>query len=1400
MRKSGIAYPSARRLNAFLVFALLCAGLGSAGSAAAQEEVQPPAKPQLEVDESTAAPTPGPEATAGGTFFAEFSEPLSGPDREKLADFGVLFAQAIPPSTYVVRLQPDAAAVLASHPSYLGLTPFEAIGAAAGQAPPGARGGEAETEAVVEFFEDVALADALAAAARAGVTVPEPDAFLFGERLVVTATGAQLSTFASDSTVFSVSDAPTAPITYNSVAQAMHNIDDVQAAGTTGAGVKLGIWDGGPVFEHGDLTGRVNVREGTGSDFHATHVAGTIMGSGAGDAQAEGMAPGVSSIESYDFDGDPATEMVSADNLYGIVASNHSWGHEGGARSIGCTGTPLLCYWTWHGETVFGQYDSTARAWDNVVRDTGQIVVKAAGNDGNDCKPVNDVWYQSSPPYDTTGDCDGFLDNGFYYDNITTMGVAKNVITVGALNDFGVTLSYFSSVGPADDGRIKPDVVANGSGLYSTWNGAAAAGCAAGVTYCPLSGTSMAAPVVTGTVALMEEWYRSIYGRDMPADLAKATLVNTAVDLGRVGPDYVYGYGRVDALAARNALWWDFAQNSTVDTGDSSVRTIAVDGTEPLKVTLNWIDPAGVADTGDNDTSSDLVNNLDLVLIDPSGGLHYAFTGPGRANPSGLATNTTFNTIDNVEQVVVNSPAAGNWTVLVLGAGVVDGPQKFALATSEPFVECATDDVHEENDTAATATHVVSSVGISAMRCDDDWYEIPVVAGAPIDVNAYFTHGAGDIDLSLHTPVSAGSAAILVSNGVDDDDESLSYSSAAFGGVWSVRVFGDSDNAYDLVVTSPRCLPDDPFEPNDVLAEATPLTSGVERWAVACSNNDDYYSISAGVGATITADVAFIDEDGDIDLRLFDPSGAQVASAGSTTDDETISYVTAVAGEYTLRVYGYNGAENVYGVTMTAALCPFDDALEPNDSVATATALSSGVTMSAIRCGGDWDVFSIPATVGDVIDIDLQFSHAEGNLDIHFNGPSGTIGFLTTLSDNEALEWVAQETGTYTVEVYGTPFATAEATYDLTVTASLCPPDDQYEPNNTQATATPLANGVEIDAIACSGDWYSIPAVVGDTVTALVEFAHADGDLTIALYDPTGAQKTFSNSSTDDESLSHVAALDGDYALVLYRQGAAPTNRYSLTMSTSPCPTDDGFENNDTQGAATALTPDVPVDAMVCAGDFDWYEIPAVAGQLVTAVSDFTHADGNIDILLFTPSGSLVDSSESFADGEAVTHTAAATGNYALRVHGENGAENAYSVSMKAGAHPLIRPFGAVANPEGDSGSQIVDLVLYLEDENGQPTTSPTPVTVSWLTSDVPSNPNVAHPGEDFVAGSGIATFLPGQSQTSVPLEVLGDTIDEPPILYGEWGLWTVNNQSSNAKIDTASFWGIGLVIIVDDD
>ncbi|MGI9602859.1 MAG: S8 family serine peptidase, partial [Acidimicrobiales bacterium] len=630
---------------ALVVWALIAALLALASSPAASQAPDPerpaptPNENALdgptEVDGGGRPVTPSlsaDTAAGGGAFYAQFAQPLTGAEFDTLGSAGVTFAQALPPSTYVIHAAPGSDDALGSVAGFIGLEPYVALD----KLTPALRAQQVPQHAVTEgivqgeaaFFADVALAGALAAADAAGVVVPDRGSYLVDNRLAIEGSQVALEVLAEDDRVFAVSEAPEPAVPEDITQQQLHNVDDVHTAGRTGTGVNVALWEAGAnanVAVHGEIDPRVNRNSATGNSNHATSVAGIMVGNGSIQATAEGMAP-TATIESYDLLGDEFTQMTNAANNDGVIASNHSYGAGD-----------------------FGNYNTSTRSMDVVAVNTNLVPVKSAGNSG--------------PGFDT----------------LTSPGTAKNMFTVGSVEDNGTTISGFSSRGPADDGRIKPDIVANGSGVFAP---------AATALHLTGSGTSFAAPVVTGTLALLEEHYRATRGGgDMPQDTARAVLVNTALDRGLPGADYTFGHGLLDAQAALGQLGAANTFNGAVANGGVNNRAITVaPGTPELSVTLNWVDQPGVA----NSAANDIVNNLDLELVAPNGTtIHYPWTGPGTGNPGGNATNAGPNAIDTVERVQVTNPTAGQWTVRVTGTNVpmpVAGTQTYALVTSSPWV------------------------------------------------------------------------------------------------------------------------------------------------------------------------------------------------------------------------------------------------------------------------------------------------------------------------------------------------------------------------------------------------------------------------------------------------------------------------------------------------------------------------------------------------------------------------------------------------------------------------------------------------------------------------------------------------------------------------------------------
>jgi subtilisin family serine protease len=439
---------------------------------------------------------------------------------------------------------------------------------------------------------------------------------------------------------------------HNDNARTNLKADVAQAApyNLSGEFVTVAEWDGGAVSTtHPDLAGRVTVLGGAPVAAHATHVGGTIIGNGTNSSGLyRGMAPSASILSQlwWSSASEVQTEFQQAIQTYGASLGTNSWGY-----SVGDPATEAAC------EDVLGTYYSVDATLDNIVR-------------GSAGRPVSIVWSAGNQRGTASKYC-GSL--GWTYGTIDGLACSKNVLAIGAINSNNSSMTTFSSWGPTDDGRIKPDVV--GPGCQSTGDG--------GLTstntttgYAVMCGTSMSAPAVAGVIALMYQQQYVYYGGQqiLPSSI-KGILINSATDLGSTGPDYQYGHGRVEADKAvkKVAIGAPSYVESQLANGDVVQYDITVPGsTARLKATLVWDDPGGTAISGNA-----LINDLDLVLVDPFGAEIKPWV-MNPAVPAGAATRD-FNRRDNVETAEVVNPAAGLWKARVTGFNVPTGPQKYSL-------------------------------------------------------------------------------------------------------------------------------------------------------------------------------------------------------------------------------------------------------------------------------------------------------------------------------------------------------------------------------------------------------------------------------------------------------------------------------------------------------------------------------------------------------------------------------------------------------------------------------------------------------------------------------------------------------------------------------------------------
>jgi hypothetical protein len=490
----------------------------------------------------------------------------------------------------------------------------------------------------------------------------------------------------------------------NKISAATINTNKLYAGGALGLNLsgstlpidKVAIWDGGSVLTtHVEFqNNRIEIKDGTtATSSHSTHVAGTIMAEGKYE-NARGMAYGLPKLLSFDFNNDNSEMSTYATNL---LLSNHSYGTIAGWYEN--TGTNPS-RWEFRGQFganedyKFGYYDSDAKEWDRICYNAPfYLPVKSGGNYRNSNGPaVGDTYYRynASGTMVNAGPRPVGLSSNDGYDILGTYAVAKNIITVAAVNPLpygsvtpnDISISSFSAWGPTDDGRIKPDIAADGVSVTSTSN-------AGPSSYATLSGTSMAAPAVTGSLALLQELYFQKNNSFMRAATLKALALGTASEAGAsAGPDYIYGWGLMNTQNAAKAILnketKSLISEKVLTQGATETFTVIASGDGPLIATICWTDPEidiiPIANALNNRTLR-LVNDLDMRCSDGITTYRPWILDPN--NPSAAAT-TGDNFRDNVEQIYIADAVPGkayNFTITHKGT-LQRGSQAFSIVAT----------------------------------------------------------------------------------------------------------------------------------------------------------------------------------------------------------------------------------------------------------------------------------------------------------------------------------------------------------------------------------------------------------------------------------------------------------------------------------------------------------------------------------------------------------------------------------------------------------------------------------------------------------------------------------------------------------------------------------------------
>ncbi|RAH05238.1 MAG: hypothetical protein CMA00_004550 [Methanobacteriota archaeon] len=411
--------------------------------------------------------------------------------------------------------------------------------------------------------------------------------------------------------------------------------------GLDGSNQTVAVADSGIDHDHGDFGSRITQKVDVAndgstsdpSDGHGTHVACTVLGSGSRDIDYRGVAPEASLYMQAMEDED--TGGLSSPGVFSLLNTAYS---SGGAR---------IHTNSWGSFNSGGVYstqsedaDDRTSTWDQYWAYDGMTVLFAAGNERND---------GISPP-----------------------GTAKNVITVGAhQNRYDQNaedlMYYYSSRGPTDDGRIKPDIVAAGQDVRScrAQEASDAPDNLNNQWYLEYDGTSMATPAAAGASAIVRQYLIEVAERPEPQGaLVKAMLILGAEDMAtRDIPNNIEGWGRLNLV---NTLLPDndvgdigvfVDDRSRLQSGQEANYNFDVTRSgEPLKVVVAWSDYPG-----STFSTTQLRNDLDLEVTSPDGVTYLGNDFSNGRSTTGGAKDSK----NNVEVVLIDSATTGIWNVKV---------------------------------------------------------------------------------------------------------------------------------------------------------------------------------------------------------------------------------------------------------------------------------------------------------------------------------------------------------------------------------------------------------------------------------------------------------------------------------------------------------------------------------------------------------------------------------------------------------------------------------------------------------------------------------------------------------------------------------------------------------------
>lgn len=892
-----------------------------------------------------------------GPYIIMFAGPIEEPMKQQVVKEGAELVEYIPDFAFLATMTPEVAVNVAALPFIVDVQVYEPVYKISPSL--------IDEKGNIKGYGEIVVRI---------TTFGEPDTLLDNEvknarakqlgkgknNVTIKMDKSQIAKFAYMNNVKSIEEKPNY-VLFNDVAKGIMDVDDVWSLGSfDGTGQVVGICDTGldtgvnNSTMHLDFQGRIDAIYALGRSTandphgHGTHVAGSVLGNGSrSNGQIKGMAPNAHVVFQSVLDSGGGLNGLP-NNLNDLFAQ--AW--NAGAR---------IHTNSW-GAASNGDYNTDAQQVDQYVWNNDMIILFAAGNEGTD-----DSWSQ------------------VLYTTIGTPGSAKNCITVGASENYrpdkGTHASnaneivIFSSRGWTEDGRVKPDVVAPGSWILSTKSSQAPTGNFWGTYntyYAYMGGTSMATPLTAGAVAVARQYMQNQWGITPSPALMKAAIINGAVDMGMGVPSRDQGWGRVSLVNSLAKEYKYDDETTSLSTNGTKSYSYAVGSVKaPLRITLVWTDYPG-----STTASKALVNDLDLTVTAPNGTVYYGndFTSP---------YNSSYDRLNNVENVYIANPQIGTYTVQVKGYNVPNGPQPYALFASANFgTGGGSDTTAPTVSLTAPSAGTVSGTGIVSANASDN-------VGV---TNVEFYAGSTMIGSDSTSPYSISWDTTGVANG------SYNLTAKAY------------DAAGNNTTSSPVAV---------TVSNASSASTITERFTGNVSSSgtaNAYYYIDVTDPCIVLLNLSW-STTADLDVYLFNPSGTQVAKAAGTSKPETIAYNATTTGRYKIQVKAYSGSG--------------DFVLSATHDINTSTTGYATVSDTVSSSGVNAKQYTLTAgSTSGTINIELSWS-GTADLDVYLYNASGTeVARAYSTRNPESISYVVPATGTYTIKVVA---YSGSATYSMKV-------------------------------------------------------------------------------------------------------------------------------------------------------------------------------------------------------------------------------------------------------------------------------------------------------------------------------------------------------------------------------